>query len=365
MLLDNRMTFCVKPADLLAPANPKYVPDVSEGADHNCDGSSTFHFVTSKDPKVAIENWRELSLKLKMVNSHFSFETLPGSKVPKYKAEGMGFGSTQLSYSEHTGISFDWESDNARELEEDMVGFGFAISANGKNTMSIDGQDYTPGLNDCWMVQLSNCDHSGKSECLQMGIYVIPRKELGTASQPIHSSGRLLQNSPVANLLRIATFDLRNALREAENDTAETLDNCIRGIVASVARDKLSILGSRSIQSARRSAAQNFIENSLHDPAIDADVIAHHVGSSRATLYRDFKNIGGVRTAILEARLKAANEALRSTTQFRGRVSEIAYRFGFTSPFQFSRAFRNKYGSAPSDVYAVVPKYRNAKMNDD
>lgn len=94
--------------------------------------------------------------------------------------------------------------------------------------------------------------------------------------------------------------------------------------------------------------ARQYIEAHLDDTDLDAAVIARHLGVSRSHLYRLFQRYGGVSAYILRIRLRhAAAELVRSPSRA---ITEIAYGLGFSSPSDFSRAFRRFYGYSPSEV---------------
>lgn len=94
--------------------------------------------------------------------------------------------------------------------------------------------------------------------------------------------------------------------------------------------------------------ARQYIETHLDDASLDAPAIARHLGVSRSQLYRLFQRYGGVAAYILRLRLRhAATELVRNPSR---PITEIAYGLGFSSPSDFSRAFRRFYGYSPRDV---------------
>jgi AraC-like DNA-binding protein len=94
------------------------------------------------------------------------------------------------------------------------------------------------------------------------------------------------------------------------------------------------------------------IEAQLGNPALDPDWLAAAFGVSRATLYRLFREFGGVRHYIQERRLHESYRALaRGTGE---RVGAIAERLGFPDQASFSRTFRTAYGLSPRDVAHIA-----------
>ncbi len=103
-------------------------------------------------------------------------------------------------------------------------------------------------------------------------------------------------------------------------------------------------------RSATMTAILAYIDRNLGDPALDAARIAARFHMSRATLYRLFKNTGGVAGIIQRRRLSAAFLALGSPANSGKSVLEIAMDQGFINASHFSRAFRDHFGLSPSAV---------------
>lgn len=70
---------------------------------------------------------------------------------------------------------------------------------------------------------------------------------------------------------------------------------------------------------------------------------------SRATLYRMFAAEGGVQHYIMDRRLDRCFTELCGSPATRGRVGEVANRWGFTDAAHFNKRFKRRFGFAPSD----------------
>lgn len=105
----------------------------------------------------------------------------------------------------------------------------------------------------------------------------------------------------------------------------------------------------------RRRAARDFIAAACGDPGLDAEAVARHVGASRATLYRDFGDEGGVMRVIRDHRLARAMEMLSAAPVGTGAVEATALATGFGSIHHFSNAFRDAFGVRPSAVLGTCP----------
>jgi AraC-like DNA-binding protein len=100
----------------------------------------------------------------------------------------------------------------------------------------------------------------------------------------------------------------------------------------------------------RQQAALTEIEEHLGETAFSARYLASRVGLSRRRLDEIFvKSFGRPVTAyIWERRLERAKDMLHDDGYMRRTITEIAFSIGFENTSHFSRAFKNRFGTAPS-----------------
>lgn len=91
------------------------------------------------------------------------------------------------------------------------------------------------------------------------------------------------------------------------------------------------------------------IHENISDHSFGSAQLAFKVGFSESQIYRKLKAITGKSTALFirSVRLQRAKELILSTDQT---ISEISYDVGFNDPSWFSRAFKEEFGFAPSDM---------------
>ena len=94
---------------------------------------------------------------------------------------------------------------------------------------------------------------------------------------------------------------------------------------------------------------RKFIDDRIAQPDLSPQRLCNALGVSRATLYRMLAEDGGVRGYITARRLDRCFDELREGRAKRGRVREVAERWGFFDSKSFNRAFRARFGIAPSD----------------
>jgi len=94
-----------------------------------------------------------------------------------------------------------------------------------------------------------------------------------------------------------------------------------------------------------------YIEKHLEAPELSTVTLLREFGVSRATLYRMFEPEGGVRNYISSRRLFRAITNLSREPGVRGKIHEVAERWGFSSDANFSRSVRRAYGAAPGALF--------------
>jgi AraC-like DNA-binding protein len=92
------------------------------------------------------------------------------------------------------------------------------------------------------------------------------------------------------------------------------------------------------------------IERHIESQELSPMSICRHVGVSRSQLYRLFVDDGGVANYIRLRRLVEARAELISPS--RQRISNVAYKYGFTSHAHFSRVFKQHFGHTPWECIA-------------
>lgn len=103
----------------------------------------------------------------------------------------------------------------------------------------------------------------------------------------------------------------------------------------------------------------------LGDSSLNAGKLAGIMGLSRSNLYRLFEPHGGIMHIVREQRLRRALNDLTTLRGQRYQISEIAYRWGFSSPALFSRVFRSRYGCSPSEARAEGNRFALSRAEDD
>lgn len=97
----------------------------------------------------------------------------------------------------------------------------------------------------------------------------------------------------------------------------------------------------------RMNAARRFVEANLFDETLGPVQVAGAAGVSRATLYRLFEGVGGVRKYIQMRRLARLRGSLFEPAG--QTVAALAFEAGFVSEHHANRSFRQEFGRPPAE----------------
>jgi AraC-like DNA-binding protein len=116
-------------------------------------------------------------------------------------------------------------------------------------------------------------------------------------------------------------------------------------------RDARALAENRGQRAARQAAILRAIEGRSGDPGLSANVVAAALGITPRYVHLLLEETGKSFTHhLLEKRLERAATLLRDPRWYNRRIADIAGEAGFTDLSYFSRAFRRRFGAAPSDV---------------
>lgn len=186
--------------------------------------------------------------------------------------------------------------------------------------------------------------------------YAIPRHLL-------HTCGRINSQNPVilwpaesapGRLLAKSMMRAWQRLPNASQREAATLASGMVSLVNGILTNRL--MGQSEelrINHAMQLTVKQYIADHLDDPGLDVALLCHRFRLSRASLYRLFREEGGVQGYIRAQRLKRCFNMLSAASPARLKVREVAERWGFDNASHFHRLFKANFGMAPSEL--LVP----------
>jgi len=102
----------------------------------------------------------------------------------------------------------------------------------------------------------------------------------------------------------------------------------------------------------------------MNSPDFDPEALRRLVAMSRSKLYRIFEGVGGVARFIQDERLDAARQRLAGIGD-RTSIRTLAREVGFLEHSTFSRAFKLRYGSSPSEFREMVSAHHPLEARED
>lgn len=194
-------------------------------------------------------------------------------------------------------------------------------------------------------------------EDLDLVLAVRPRDRIPPRLLEAGGLGGLTENEP--GLVRLIGDQLESLSHHAATMSHQAADLALDAVFLLADR---AVGGRGPVEPDHRGAlyvgvrhrARTFIRRHLGTGDLTVDRVAKACAVSRATLFRAFDGEGGVQHVIQGMRLDQARKALTARHVSRQSIAAIAYAHGFSCPAYFSRAFRARFGCAPSDVAVGV-----------
>jgi AraC-like DNA-binding protein len=127
----------------------------------------------------------------------------------------------------------------------------------------------------------------------------------------------------------------------------------LMALAAGATRDAVEMANGRGMNAARLSAIKNDIAKNLDQPDLSVGALAYRHRCTPRFIQRLFEMEGTTFTEyVLTQRLARAHRMLTDPRREGDKISAVAWDSGFGDVSYFNRAFRRRYGLAPSDVRA-------------
>jgi AraC-like DNA-binding protein len=169
--------------------------------------------------------------------------------------------------------------------------------------------------------------------------------------------GQILRRSHPLNAMLVshlqALFAAAPALNAADGAAAAKGTAALIAAFAGASDDGRDVIA-RSQSAATLLTFRRHIDKHLDDLDLGPDSLCQRFGVSRATLFRAFEPMGGVRRHILQRRLARARRLITDPTGGHRRVGSIALQCGFGNASVFSRAFQRAFGVSPTALRAAA-----------
>ncbi len=192
---------------------------------------------------------------------------------------------------------------------------------------------------------------------------LIPHDLVGFDPSRDPSYVSLRRSRPRARLLEAALDALNSAISEGSLEEASDIADAFAGLVQRLLLGRNEDTNLQSEDSTLDLELRDHINTHLANTDLGGAALCDRFGLSRASLYRRFRDEGGIEHYIAGLRLDRCLVELCSAAATRGRVKTIAERWGFMDASSFNRRFRERFDIAPSECLALSETPIVAKAN--
>lgn len=247
------------------------------------------------------------------------------------------------------------ESKHIRNSENLGIAINFFVT--GASKCHINGHDFVQDSSQVSLLDWGHTTHKRASHSENYGV-AIPRHLLDSSDWVYEKQPCIAWNleTPQARILRTAFFELWRSLPSIRAEDASAVVECFVGMLNGLLDSTNKRGFAEETNHAMFLAMRRYLDERLDDPELSPDDLTKAFQCSRATVYRLFREIGGVRTYLRHQRLIRCYYELSQPNPAFKRVYEVAERWGFVRASYFNHAFKKKFGHSPSDVVANAKK---------
>lgn len=161
-------------------------------------------------------------------------------------------------------------------------------------------------------------------------------------------------NSRLGHLLGQEMDNLLDQLKAGTNEVSQDdIQRFLGCVEVAMSPNEASESARVRARKSLKIAVQLFIEERLDWPQLNVTLILQNFGVSRASLYRMFEAEDGVRNYISSRRLYRAVTELAEAPLVRGKVHQVAQRWGFSTDSNFNRMVRREFGVTPGNLFKM------------
>jgi len=212
------------------------------------------------------------------------------------------------------------------------------------------------GVGECVMTDMARPERVRVDHGSTINVVVLRDHLDALLGRPADLHGVVLRG-PCSILLADYLRSLSESLPEISVDQSSGIANATLHLLAATLAPSMDTLAlaKPAVEMMLRRKIRQFIEAQLTRSDMSADLICGRFHISRSTLYRLFEPMGGVARYVKERRLVRIHSLL-SGSERRPHLQRLAESYGFKTSAHFSRAFREQFGYAPSELAAPRPR---------
>ncbi|WP_321884641.1 AraC family transcriptional regulator [Paraburkholderia bannensis] len=274
-----------------------------------------------------------------------------------FRAAIERYGVGDLSFTDCRSETMVLERSLARISTDNARSFYFHVFVEGDaDCVSVrsSARSHNSGAATLLALDLGQPVRMRRNTCRVLSFFVPGAVAAQVFPDPEALHGRMMRNE--TPLTRLIVGHAMALSREIPFMGAEAANDAIRtgaDLLVAAFGQQAGLIG--NARSAARAAmfgqARRYIQANLHEADLSPESVVQALQAARPSVYRLFQHEGGLRTYIRHLRLKQAADEI---AHHRHRtLTEIAYGLGFTSPSDFTRAFRRAYGISPRDFREI------------
>jgi len=203
-----------------------------------------------------------------------------------------------------------------------------------------------------WLVIEGSRPHaiSNACEASQLSLQ-LPRSVLSQRDYRLAKTlrGPFTMNGRVSKLL----FECLRLSIEDLDDTSEPTEQELGLSMLEMFRIAINEVASERDRSTNREVVEqrvrDYIRHHLCDPDLSVESVARAMGCSARYIHKIFEGQESVSRMIWSQRLDRCRRELMAPNSQNLTLTELAYEFGFSSSAHFSRSFRHRFGTTPSE----------------
>ena len=296
----------------------------------------------------AFELWREVGSPVFEVGAR---KPLPSFRAACefYDVDGLIFAHNQFS-----SASFTREARHLRGGDSDFITLHFPIRG-GVECGTVVERPHKMATD---RISLQDWAHpyATVAEAVEKFGVMIPRDRMVARDWIYERQPTItwMLDSPQGRVLANAWMTLWQSLPHAQAEDAPTLAGGFLGLLNGLISPAPHDAQDAVFQQGLLPAMKRFLDSRLADPGLGIDQLVQAFRCSRSTVFRLFREHGGLQSYVRDQRLARCFGELTQRESAPARIRQVAMRWGFKDSHHFSRLFKKQFGITPSEAAEAI-----------
>lgn len=274
---------------------------------------------------------------------------------PDLWISSVNIGPMLLGYAHMDGGTYSYGRDHRKVAATGLDLILVQIIARGGDRREAYRDEVETAVGDVCLLDLTRPFRSEARTCGNFSL-AIPREALAARDRDLDDlHGRVLRrDTAAARLFKSHIETLWTVAGDLSLADAPVIGRTTIDLLAGLAMPASGDPAARAaVEETRMGRIRRFIDANLDDPHLGAELLCRRFGLSRASLYRLFAPLGGVREHIQGRRLRRAFDALTDPALSHLSLGEVVEAHGFSAWSSFARAFKARFGLSPGEAREI------------